>query len=350
MSGSSSRLSQLLPISLWDRTVFVKCTPTPTTFTQRRAVLRALQKDTSEGIEIFRKFKVSLYLAHCYEGCLIVNFLQRDGASFIVVTTQIEAASALINESPFERTLIVEDSTATEELKKTKWGSMYSSPRTITTPVNLLPKLRPTPITNAENELGLSHTSFTIHCFPPNRNYNHIETVMGSPLHGPWPDNGGRETFISAALRRTVPSGLMAPAFRDWVTGHQLWRDTTNPNDEVGEGALSTILGRSRAQINNRERTRARLKEKEAPEVMKSLATFAAKCNSEPYEGRQSQASPSGVNSYEFNAPTRTDTSKNHFSNAPVKKTEELLDDTAFKDLMTSPDEAATKRRSKSST
>ena len=59
MSRSVSALSSLLPIPLWERTVFVKCNPSPASFTERRAVLRALQKHTSEGIEVFKKLKVS---------------------------------------------------------------------------------------------------------------------------------------------------------------------------------------------------------------------------------------------------------------------------------------------------
>lgn len=286
------------------------------------------------------------------------------------MTNQPEAALALINESPFVRTLIVQDSTAIEESKKTTWGSMYGSPRTITTPINLLPKLEPTPTTDASNELGLSHTTFTIRCFSPNREYNHLQAVKSGPLHGPWPDNGGRETFISAALRRTVPSGPMAPAFRDWVTGHQLSRDPTDPIDEAGEGALSIILGRSRTQIYKRERTKARLRDQQIPVIMKSLAAFAAKCNDEPdpHKDQQSQASPPKAEGVPDNMPfgqttsgsdqismekpddpTKTDTSEGYFSSPSLQKTEKLLDDTTFKNLMEGPDNKTTKKRSKSS-
>ena len=58
MSQLRSALSNLMPISLWERTIFVKCIPIPANFTERRAVLRALQKETSEGIEVFKKMKV----------------------------------------------------------------------------------------------------------------------------------------------------------------------------------------------------------------------------------------------------------------------------------------------------
>ncbi|RYO88020.1 hypothetical protein DL764_008779 [Monosporascus ibericus] len=266
MARTASALSQLLPVSLWERTVFVKCTPAPVTFTERRAVLRALQKNTSEGIEVFKKLK-------------------RDGSSFIAVTSQPEAATALINDSPFERTFITEG-LSTAAAKESTWSSVYDLRGTITAPVNPLPKLQGTPTTAPSNEFGLSHRTFTIRCFPPNKTYNHLQVVRSNPLHGPWPENAGRETFISAALRRSIPAGPLAPALRDWETGNQLSRDYVSSPDEGMEGALSILLGQSRLQGNQvyaRERRRARLKEKEIPEVMRSLGAFAAKCRQKPF-------------------------------------------------------------------
>ncbi|RYO92285.1 hypothetical protein DL766_001776 [Monosporascus sp. MC13-8B] len=293
MARTASALSQLLPVSLWERTVFVKCTPPPATFTERRAVLRALQKNTSEGIEVFKKLK-------------------RDGSSFIAVTTQPEAATALINESPFERTFITE-SLSTVEPKKSTWGSVYDLRGTITAPVNPLPKLQATPTTAPSNEFGLSHRTFTIRCFPPNKTYNHLQVVRSNPLHGPWPDNAGRETFISAALRRSVPAGPLAPALRDWETGNQLSPDYVSSPDEGIESALSILLGQSRLQGNQvyvRERRRARLKEKEIPEVMRSLAAFAAKCKEKP---------------------SATEIAEEQRSKAPSPESEKLSDNGAYK-------------------
>ncbi|KAK7749983.1 hypothetical protein SLS62_008092 [Diatrype stigma] len=340
MATFSSSLSQLRPISLWERTVFIKCTPSPATFTQRRAVLRALQKDTAQGIEVFRKFK-------------------SDSGSFYAVTTKPEAASALISGSPFERTLISEDPTILDDVKKTEWGAMYAVPRTITTPVNPLPRLQATPTTDASNELGLSHTMFTIHCFPPNPTFDHLQTVRSHPLHGPWPDNGGRETLISASLMKSVPVGPLAPSLRDWETGNQLWRDPTNSAEEACEGALSILLGRPLAHKYQWERTRARIKAKERPEVMKSLTAFAAKYRKTaagPHEGQRYQASSSNTNFNlgqsttmgHMNEPTRAAPPGGSWGAGAAQQTEKPIDKDAFQTML--DENSATKGRSKSNT
>ncbi len=212
------------------------------------------------------------------------------------MTTKPETARALIDQSPIERTLIIEDPRV-QEPKRT-WDPSNGMRGTITTPVNPLPRLEATPTTDDSNELGLSHITFTIRCFPPNRTYNHLAVVRSDPLHGPWPDDRGQESFIAASLRRSVPAGRLAPALRDWVSGNQLSRDPSTPLDDAGEGALSILIGKSRAQIYIRERTKARVIGREIPEVMKSLSGFAAKCRGDPMvtdasESESSQASKS---------------------------------------------------------
>lgn len=194
-----------------------------------------------------------------------------------MVTKHPEAAAALIENSPYLRTLVVEEPSTAEDIGKTTWGSAFSAPRTITAPVNPLPKeVEPTPATGAFNELNLTHTTFSLNCWPPNSTYNHLYTVRSSPLHGPWPENR-RESFLTTALRGYVPSGPMASALRDWETGHQLWRDASAPADEEGEGALPFILGKP-LNVYHRDRTLAYIKRREIPVVMRSLADFAARC------------------------------------------------------------------------
>lgn len=276
------------------------------------------------------------------------------------MTAKPEAASALINDSPFERTLILEDPTIADDVKKTEWGSMYALPKTITAPVNPLPRFKATPTTDASNELGLSHMIFTIHCFPPNPTFDHLQTVRSNPLHGPWPDNGGRETFISASLKRSVPSGPLAPALRDWVTGNQLSHDPTSPAEEASEGPLSILLGWSRAHVYNRERARARLKAKERPEVMKSLTAFAAKYREtapDPREDQRSQASSSplkatlGSGQPSTGKPdetTKAVPSGSYWGNGATQQTEKPVDDNTFKAMM--EEGSVTKERSTSNT
>lgn len=148
----------------------------------------------------------------------------------------------------------------------------------ITTPVDPLPPLKTTRATPAFSDLGLSHRTFTLHMFAANKTYNHKEVVSRNPLHGPWPSNGNRETFVSAALRKSIPSGAMAPALRDWHTANQLERDSASFADEGAEGAAAVFLGKKRLsskEVYLMERIRARRNAKKIPAVMKSLANFA---------------------------------------------------------------------------
>ena len=213
---------------------------------------------------------------------------QRDGASFIVVTTSAEAAESLIQDSPLKRTLIVEDPTTSgADAREPTWASTRGPRSTVTSIVNPLPADVPTtPTTDKSNDLGLSHATFAIYCFDTNRRFKHMSGIRSNPLHGPWPINergagniGRSENFISAALRRSVPAGQMAPALRDWVTGGQLARYSDVVADEQNDGALSILLGKTRAQTYNWQQGRARLRQrgKGVPEVMRSLSGFADK-------------------------------------------------------------------------
>lgn len=61
MTSSASAFAKLVTPSLSSRTVFVKCTPVPANFTERRAVLRSLYSSATEpDIEVFKKLEVSI--------------------------------------------------------------------------------------------------------------------------------------------------------------------------------------------------------------------------------------------------------------------------------------------------
>lgn len=65
---AASVFAKTLPVSLRSRTIFVKCTPAPANFTERRAVLRALATTgANSDIEVFKKLDVSsqLWCAVC---------------------------------------------------------------------------------------------------------------------------------------------------------------------------------------------------------------------------------------------------------------------------------------------
>ncbi|KAI0099425.1 hypothetical protein F4814DRAFT_113861 [Daldinia grandis] len=257
MSSKASAFADLLQTSLSSRTIYLKCVPAPVKFSERRGILRAVQKLTHETIETFKKLE--------------------DNSSFVIVTTKPGTATALVNDSPFLRVIIDQDPNAASP--SSSWGTEYDIRGTITTPVNpYAPSRLITKETPALSDLGVSYKVFTLHMFAANKTYNHREAIRKNPLHGQWPSHNARETFVSAALRKSIPSGPMAPALRDWHTANQLSRDSASFADEGAEGAASVLLGKKR--LSSREvfvldRIRARRNAKEVPDIMKSLAAFA---------------------------------------------------------------------------
>ncbi|KAI0134432.1 hypothetical protein BJ170DRAFT_591410 [Xylariales sp. AK1849] len=259
---SASALARTLPTSLSSRTIFVKCMPAPVNFTERRAVLKALcTTGNAPDIEVFQKLE--------------------DSSSFIAVTASPGTANALVNDSPFKRIVHLQDSTAATTFSTTAWGAAFR--KTITDPINIqtygdyTKKERHKP---ERASLGLNSKIFTIHVFPANPTYNHKRAVGRSPLHGPWPPNAGRETFISAALKKTIPASALAPALRKWEAGHQ------STGDFMGfeaEGAPSLLGGTTPGQSFIQERHVERKNDEVIPDVMKSLAAVAdAKTRQEP--------------------------------------------------------------------
>ncbi|TGJ84941.1 hypothetical protein E0Z10_g3844 [Xylaria hypoxylon] len=310
MSTSGSALAQLKPFTLSSRSLFIKCVPAPRSFYERRAVLAALQKSSQQSIETFKRLQ--------------------DSSSFIAVTTKPDAATDLLDSSPLERTIISQDPGSDEVPTRSAWGPDYDVSGPITTPVNPLPAsstVKPTPVSA---DLGLSHRTFTLHIFPANADYDHIEEVRKNPLHGRWPGDGKTETFVSAALKRVIPPGAMAAALQDWETGNQLARDSDSFADNGPEGAASMLLGKKRHSAREAfllERIRRRGAEQETPTVMSSLMQFAEECRtktadvqSEPSQGTATGAPRAQAYGSPFDAVSAT-------------KPDALLDDATFKKL-----------------
>lgn len=242
----------------------------PKTFTDRRAVLKTLQNITQNDVEVFRKL--------------------RDNSSFIVVTTKVESATKAIHDSPYQRTILSQglDDPSNKSSRAT-WGALYNIHSTITSPLNPIPAdrtgggLAPPPGSRDANPADtVSQRTFTIRCFPANKDFDHYQMVRQDPLNGPWPDVGGIETYTSAALRQSVPAGHMAAGLRDWESGRQMLRDSSSFVDEDAHGASAVLLGRTIAPSSRRggmghilERMRVRNKQGGTPEIMKGLAAFA---------------------------------------------------------------------------
>ncbi|KAI5860067.1 hypothetical protein GGS23DRAFT_607071 [Durotheca rogersii] len=265
MLRTKSAFAEVLQTSLSSRTVFVKCVPAPITFFERRAVLRSVQKLSHETVETFRQLE--------------------DNSSFVVVTTKPGTAQGLVNDSPITRVIIHHDPNAAAAPDSAAWGAEYDIRGAITTPINPIAPSKALKATPAFADLGLSHKTITLHMFAANKSYNHREAVRRNPLHGRWPSNDDRETFTSAALHKSVPSGVMAPALKDWHTANQLYRDSVSFTDEGSEGAAATLLGKKRhtpREVYLLERIRARWNAEGMPDVMKSLAAFATDSSRSP--------------------------------------------------------------------
>ncbi|KAI0406008.1 hypothetical protein F4802DRAFT_129540 [Xylaria palmicola] len=281
MSTSGSALAQLKRFTLGSRSLFIKCVPAPRNFYERRAVLATLQKISQQSIQTFKRLQ--------------------DNSSFIVVTTRPDAAEDLVHNSPLRRTLLSQDP-GQDGGSTSAFDYDVSGP--IATPANTFPAdtaaAGPTPVST---DLGLAPKTFTLHIFPANAHHDHREEVRKNPLHGQWPGDGTTDTFISAALKRVIPSGALAPALRDWETGNQLTQEPGGFADNGAEGAASLLLGKKRHSSREAfvlERIRRRAAEQEIPKVMSSLVQFAEECRaksskapSEPSEKGSSDQSPS---------------------------------------------------------
>jgi len=147
----------------------------------------------------------------------------------------------------------------------------------------------------------VTQRTFTIKCFPANKDFDHEKTVRQDPLNGPWPDRGGIETYTSAALRQSIPSGHMAAGLRDWESGRQMLRDSSSFTDEDAHGASAVFLGKTVAPSSRRggmghilERMRVRNKQDGTPEIMKGLVAFAKRAQSQADAAKQASTDSVG--------------------------------------------------------
>ncbi|KAI4600682.1 hypothetical protein KJ359_012844 [Pestalotiopsis sp. 9143b] len=253
----ASAFARTLPSSLSSRTLFIKCSPAPSTFTERRAILKALATTGADTkIEVFKKLE--------------------DSSSFIAVTTEPESARSLVSESPYQRIVHLQDSAKASLFSTAAWGASFRP--TITDPVNVQPAEEwregsgPAGSSNSveHSSLGLTSKTFTIHVFPANPSFSHKRAVELNPLHGPWPRHDGYDTYVSMALKKAVPGGRMSPGLRDWDTGKQISQGSLGREDEGAESLLGSKLRRS--YFIEKRRRKA---ETELPDVMKSLAAVA---------------------------------------------------------------------------
>ncbi|KAL1855693.1 hypothetical protein VTK73DRAFT_8524 [Phialemonium thermophilum] len=209
------------------RSLFVRVSPIPRSLSERRSVLRALQKYGE--IEVFKGLK--------------------DPASFISVAAQASTVERLVQNSPLQFDMTPEAPAAdpadiasttsglASEIALRKALQLSSDPSSLPGSSleqdvgQELPGLADT-ATSSSTRGSPAATTFTLHIFPT-QNYKHSTTIRYSPLHGPWPtattgggdnDDTRPQSFVTAALRLVVPKDMSARGLFDWETGGQAER------------------------------------------------------------------------------------------------------------------------------
>lgn len=314
---SASAFAKTLPQSLSSRTVLVKCTPAPRGLSERRAILKGLQMTgLAPEIEVFRKLD--------------------DDSSFIAVTAAAGTARNLVDDSPFRRVVItaptpawggaagslqpqIAEPVVVQSLKKmqknvakkpTWWRRRLAAQEKEAAEKQAAKELaEKTQLQQEQLESGdaaatsvgkpaglresmpIQKKEFTIHVFPANKSFSHQRMLGRGLLHGPWPlainpftsskEQGHqdqaelRDTFVSAALRKSVPPGRLAPSLKDWDTGRQM---------AVGRGTAASYDDRAAWEllgggVHGAAFIQARLHKNriaaETPAVMRSLAAVA---------------------------------------------------------------------------
>ncbi|KKA30797.1 hypothetical protein TD95_005248, partial [Thielaviopsis punctulata] len=187
-------------------TVFVKVSPLPITFAERRAVLHAMKKHGR--IEVFKKLPVSdeAVAAHCQDS-------NHSPAAFISVAATVEAAQKLVAASPLTYDLLTTPPS----------GSNITPEPTVmpTLPQHIAEKQArqhggpsaPAPgTTPPPNE---ERRQFVVHMFP-SPNYNHNYRISNSPFYGPWKSNPYRKQPVIDALVKNIPRNVRQAGLAEW--------------------------------------------------------------------------------------------------------------------------------------
>ncbi|KAL1891549.1 hypothetical protein Cpir12675_004921 [Ceratocystis pirilliformis] len=229
-AGAAAATTSAAPM-IGPRTVFVKVSPLPITFAERRAVLHALKKQTR--IEVFKK-------------------MRHAPASFISVADTEEGARKLIDASPLTYDIL----TTTPE------APLIPEPVVMPT----LPQHRaekqakdidtqPSPPPNTSITSNENRRQFVVHMFP-SPNYRHMHHISLSPFYGPWKPDTYRKKTVIDALSKNIPQNIRQPGLAEWdPSGFEL---------EESEPAPHGFL----------ERSRRRREIKDQPAVMRGLANY----------------------------------------------------------------------------
>jgi len=181
------------------QTVHIKIYPTPQTFSERREVLRVLERYGE--VTMFRSLKYDPF-APIHD-------------AFLSTLSTSTAAENLINASPIRYRLV-----------STTTSTNYDQQPT-TGPVGSALGSSPQPSGDTEGIISHAEAPSSDHVFELRINtskFPHETHIQGSPLHGPWTPVSTRRSAIAADLADRVPQGIGSNALCDWETESALLR------------------------------------------------------------------------------------------------------------------------------
>ncbi len=217
---------------LAQRSLFVHVKPAPASLSERRSVLRVLERYGKT--EMFKKLTVRA-LSFCFVSRLFPPNLQ-DNASFICIASTAAMASALIQRSPMQYEFLAETLQAVQPWGQPRVATLVQPVETTGTASAAAEATGTAKSTRtALSPPGVAHRSFILSVFP-SHDYHHRTVIRNSPLHGPWPEDDGagedglggsdglqqqssrdyKKTFVYNALKAVVPEGAAADALCDW--------------------------------------------------------------------------------------------------------------------------------------
>ncbi|CAN8106415.1 unnamed protein product [Discula destructiva] len=185
------------------RSVFVNVQPTPTSLSERRAVLHALQRHGT--VEVFKRLPST--------GSFICAFQKRD-----------KELTNLLNMSPLTIKYVREPL----DLPSPRNDSPGFKPASVAAPIEIHqaePDATPSEQTFPTQESDPIKT-FKIWLQLTGSRYNHKTKIRWNPIHGRWPAvQRDEQDFVYYALREVVPDNIAHHGLCDWVAGKQLSED-----------------------------------------------------------------------------------------------------------------------------
>ncbi|KAL5594408.1 hypothetical protein BROUX41_001341 [Berkeleyomyces rouxiae] len=227
-TASASKVAIGSPM-IGPRTIFIKVSPLPISFAERRAILHALKKQTR--IEVFKK-------------------MRHAPASFISVAETEEGARKLVAVSPLTYDILTTGPDAPLIPKPTV---MPTLPQHIADKqVRDSPS---TPMPNTATAPDENRRQFVVHMFP-SPNYKHMHHIALSPFYGPWKTDIHRKQTIIDALSKNIPQNIRQAGLAEW--------DPTVLDMEEPEPMPNSF----------NERFRRRKEMESQPAVFRGLASF----------------------------------------------------------------------------